>query len=127
MQEQLIDFKTAVLAKEKGFNIPSLLKYASNGKLCDAVFNFDNWYEAPTQSLLQKFIREEYNIDITVIVDWIKGQRVYYVSLSYINSKNEMDIWFSKDSKGYKIQYNTYEEALEEGLYQALLLIETKK
>lgn len=84
----------------------------------------DDDCSAPTQSELQKWLRDEHTIDITVITNWKKGGRVYYVGLSYVKD-NEVWIWFSSDTDKFKskIEYITYEEALEEGLLQALNLI----
>ena len=74
MQETLVTFETAKLAKEKNFNIP-----------CDARWwmEFGSWRESkqgavkcknseeysisrPTQSLLQKWLREVHNIHLMV-------------------------------------------------------------
>ena len=125
MKEQLISFETAKLAKEKGFNIPSNKMYAIGKDKYMLTSNrvpLKNVTHAPTQSLLQKWLREEHHIDITVIINWIDGNRIYYVGLSYINSENEIDIWFSIDGtkNKSKIEYKTYEEALEVGLQEAV-------
>ena len=147
MEEQLIEFSTAKLAKEKGFNIETLHFYTKprskmfgideHGRSYsahntpkklytigeDATLNIESVYPAPTQSLLQKWIREVHKKDITVITDWIQGQRFYYVGLSFINSENKIDIWFSKELSGMRKKYETYEEALEIGLQEALKLV----
>ena len=90
MKEQLISFDTAKLAKEGGFNIPCFyyyednnLKepYLENGSSTDVDFRVDltdllenmnnkhlsgDFVSAPTQSLLQKWLREVRNIHIRV-------------------------------------------------------------
>lgn len=140
MKETLIQFTTAKLAKEKGFNIETLYFYTKpNSKMfgtdekgrlypikniskklykCgeNAVLNIENVYSAPTQSLLQKYLREVHKINIEVR---------YYGN----------GLW---RSEGYKITPNfeennfkelfltgasTYELTLEEGLFQVLNLI----
>jgi len=143
MEEQFIKYETALLAKEKGFKHDyKNCIYLDEGKF---VFyqnyetkeiyalgnNFDEMHpnagtieiplqvDALRQSELQKQLRLK-NIDITVITDWKKGKRIYYVGFSFVNSKNEIDIWFSKDEDKNKIEYSTYEDALEVGLLESL-------
>ncbi|MEM7485050.1 MAG: hypothetical protein AAF348_07560 [Bacteroidota bacterium] len=134
MKEQLIEFKTAKLAKEKGFDWPVRYYYQHNieGKLitsdleeelsnCNDTPNYPEWSRS-TQSLLQKWLRK-LHIDITVITNWLKdGKKIYYVGFSYLNKNNKIDIWFSKKS-GNKIEYPTYEQALETALYEGLKII----
>lgn len=125
MKEQLISFETAKLAKEKGFTEP-----------CENWYNFSRLllencpqktypsndrkfpsYSAPTQSLLQKWLREKHGIHVTV----------------YFCSKNEYDVSVGKSKYPCmhhdliyepKRFYSTYEQALEIGLKTALELIE---
>ena len=116
MENQLITFETAKLANEKEFNISQDCGYESNGTYFDNSQDYDGCkfgyckeiYLAPTQSLLQRWLREEYNIHIT------------------INCKRtdlSLDgFWYVMKSQESKM-FNTYEEALEKGLYEALKLI----
>jgi hypothetical protein len=114
MEEQLISFETAVLAKEKGFDIKTLYRFL--GEIYREVdLNcqlWDNEYYAPTQSLLQKWLREVHGIMISVDIE---NDCKYFISLTIIspNSTGD-DIWGD---------YKTYEEALEEGLLNGLKLI----
>lgn len=78
-----------------------------------------HYYLAPNQSVLQKWLRDKC-IDISVITDWKQGKRIYYVGFSFVNTKNEIDIWFSKDEDKNKIEYSEYEDALEVGLFESL-------
>ncbi len=80
MKEKLVTFETAKLAKEKGFNIPSRYYYNQKHNKIDYdlheaqvvdgtyVNSFVNLldYPAPTQSLLQKWLRERHRIDVTI-------------------------------------------------------------
>jgi hypothetical protein len=149
MEEQLIEFETAKLAKEKGFpfvddysynwydnkglkkrvNYPgeeSLSDYFNEVYLKDNnLYNGNNdteenpitrygedLYLAPTQSLLQKWLREKHNIEVFVhpyFKDKIKSLKTYEVVID-------------KNSTTYS-GYKTYEEALEKGLKKALKLI----
>lgn len=132
MEETLITFETAKLAKKKGFNIQCNAEYFTDGaiSLTSSRETFIRAIEhnkviacmAPTQSLLQKWLRERHNIDITVITDWNKPQKGYYVGLSYINDKNQIDIWFSRNEDG-RVKYQMYETALEAALQFGLSLI----
>ena len=143
MEESIVLFETAKLAKEKGFKWKTLDSFykmtfeeiwksnsrEKHGEFIDwnteTISVPKNNISRPTQSLLQKWLREVHKSDITVITDWKKGVRVYYVGLSFINKTNEIDIWFSIADDKNKIEYKHYEQALEIGLQEALKLIET--
>ena len=127
MQEQLITFETAKLAKEKGFfqetnrlEIPyynykgefkgdvsdwRIRKYIRGEDTSDIEFVF-----APTQSLLAKWLREEHNIIVLVDYEGIDGY--YYKFYSYKEGNKNYD------ASGKN--YNTYEDAYEIGLQEAL-------
>ena len=103
MQDSLITFKTAKLAKEKKFNWKVKQIYDNNGKKIDVISytnksnqliigNSSHIYNicaAPTQSLLQ-------------MTGKAKRSDIKFVDRNY---------------------YSTYEEALEKGLFEALSLI----
>ena len=118
MQEQLISFETAKLAKEKGFILPCHYWYNFKGLLCGrferehhpANGNFPS-YSAPTQSLLQKWLREIHGIHIAILPKMLPSNQVTYYSFK------------GKLKKNFENLYNTYEEALEVGLLEALKLI----
>ena len=99
MEEQLISYETAKLAKEKGF---------------DFIYIIDNEltnHSLITQSLLQKWLREVHNIHITVT--------------SISQESWQYHIQKPKDKLGdnYNEDYENYEEALEDGLQESLKLI----
>lgn len=129
MKEQLISFETAKLAKNKGFNIPVANCYNENGEIGDLEYhnfllNFNsssqiagsntNLYSAPTQSLLQKWLREVYKEDIFVI----QSEHKYYP----INNGVGLDMeTFTLLLTQYDwVRFNAYEEALEHGLLVCL-------
>lgn len=130
MTEKVIDFKTAKLAKEKKFNLETnnfytkpniklfgvdehgrtyLIKNIS-GKLYKlgehAVLNERNIFEAPTQSLLQKWLREVHKIN------------VYCVPTEIDETK-----WYHNIASSFKVYTGSYEEVLEVGLQEGLKLI----
>lgn len=124
MEEQLISFETAKLAKEKGFGgkeLTTLNGYFRGGILCNIPCNnksdfcHEDEFSAPTQSLLQKWLREKYKIIVSIN---IMSDLSYYSLLIDIN-ENKLDLKNQSKNRGF----NTYEEALEVGLQEALKLI----
>lgn len=150
MKEQFITFETAKLAKEKGFDIPTIQFYTSGKKayLSEAEdymterYAESNWNNgrgsyptepekvscsAPTQSLLQKWLREQYSIYVTVLPyrdSEAEIELCFYYSL--IQGSEELDdILCNEDHLGASSEnFDSYEKALEKGLQEALKLIE---
>lgn len=68
LRDELISFETAKLAKEKGFDVECERYFDETG----GMWTYNNWgdglrdgaYWRPTQSLLQKWLREKYNIEV---------------------------------------------------------------
>lgn len=123
MKEELITFETAKLAKEKGFDEVCSYLYENSKEIVYTTHknsglnkHFD-WYSAPSQSLLQRWMREKYNIHIEITWNPNETDKHYYASLNYIVGAH------NKDTLNEAITYITYEEALEVGLYEALKLI----
>lgn len=151
MKEVIISFEVAKLAKEKGFNAPTLFFYFKNfqagldyilinqfgetqfGKI-ENVDNHNkegyyiNRYSAPSQSLLQKWLREEYGLFV-LVTDVVKSNlperkeklnwycEIYNVDDFNIRIKNDKNAFY----------FDTYEAALEAGLSQALKLIKDEE
>ena len=149
MEDIRITFETAKLAKKKGFDIKgqNVFDLKNNNKIInfkdlaiqefiddvetagylDKAFNYlkedinrtddnndkDYYLLAPTQSLLVKWLREEHNIIVLVDYEGIDGY--YYKFYSYKEGNKNYD---ASDKN-----YNTYEEAYEIGLQEALKLI----
>jgi hypothetical protein len=140
MEEELVSFETAKLAKEKGFNIPVIKHYTPKG-YCNESEGYQterleesNWNDgmgsyptlskdvccsAPTQSLLQKWLREVYNTHL-MVEPFYNEQKVLVYGFDLITERIEEETIVEK---GFK----TYEEALEVGLQEALKLIEIVK
>jgi len=142
MEEQIITFETSQLFSKHNVGV-----YLSH-KVCDYEIDMDNnkivglnWdiegYEAielidlytPTQSLLQKVLREKYNIDIHV--DLFSDSK-YASGIQYIREEkklqdDECECECDEENivDNFRSGYGTYEQALEEGLQQALKLIVT--
>ena len=108
MKEQLISFETAKLAKEKGFGCETDNYYSedSNELINEAYCNCEEYgTSAPTQSLLQKWLREKHNFAVLIEEGWTWTHRFGWCT---VNAGKE---------------FNTYEEALEDGLIKALKII----
>lgn len=147
MKEQKISFETAKLAKEKGFNLWCEKQYVETlehtldcgrgdvitfpyqyprviitGKLTEWDINYGF---APTQSLLQKWLREEYNCIVEVVfqysVAYTGGKIKYFSTVDYYGK--DMENAITEDADFRSKLYNTFEEALEVGLQEALKLI----
>ena len=139
--EQLINFETAKSAKEKGFNQPTkknyFLKYPENGKLKDVKIILDDndwvyynhhrgydvtieWEDfafAPTQSELQKWLRDNHNIHIEIE---LASDEELNILIPYVY---QFSVY--KDGKGTfdREFYEKYEETLEVSLNKSLELI----
>ena len=120
MTEQLVSCPIALLLKEKSFNIPCYDFYlVSTEKLYeDGETNhneFPDEASAPRLSLVQKWIREKYEIHVYPIRN---PDNTYVCSINgiWLEQENIEDFNFFKD-------FDTYELALEEGLIYALNLI----
>lgn len=117
MKEQLISFETAVLAKEREFKWNN--EYMHFTLLDNNVYPEGELFLKPTQSLLQKWLRDEHNIHIYIEPSWVGG------SNTDIEAKPYYTPWvvynFEEDTA--PDYFDTYEEALEDGLKDALSLI----
>lgn len=114
MEEQLISFKTAKLAKEKGFDIATIHRYDEFGQIVEGMVFSNREIYAPTQSLLQKWLREKHKIHIWTIMT---GAEIFTTHLLH-------DYWTHVHrEKGRIKEFDTHEMALEKGLQIALKLI----
>lgn len=117
MIDELITFETAKLAKEKGFDENALSFYNEDGSDLNPLQDNINYYDKfkkCTQSLLQRWLREEHNIQVYVNSHTRHGPaRTYWKD--YIAYVDNFAINDARDE-----EFQTYEEALEVGLYHAL-------
>ncbi len=119
MEEQHIIFETARLAKEKGFNLRCEYFYnaGSGWKLqSDSILRtgHDEFVEAPTQAQLQKWLREK---GLFVSAETVEGNnRLKYSAVVKDIKTNEFIL------DGFSM-YIEYEDAIEDGLQEALKLI----
>jgi len=135
MEDTLVQFETAKLAKEKGFGWPTLNYQWTDKKFSQSVINSSSggrlhiqsqWNEGseitisiPTQSLLQKWLREKHQIIVLASLDQTSYPKYCPEIFKYKDFGNYQEVTI-KDFALYK----TYEEALEAGLLSALNLIQ---
>lgn len=127
MEDQLISFETAKLAKEKGFDLPTRygmhnLKdrrdcFSGLGNYDSLNYNSHNHlYSLPTQSLLQKWLRDIHNIHVAIVGGCFElSEGLFWeIQVGIIGA----------DSNDYEGDADcTYEQALEKGLQEALKLV----
>ena len=144
MEEQLISFETAKLAFEKGFpQEPNKLRvpyYNYKGEIKGDVTEFLKRYlkkedttgyeniSAPTQSLLQKWLREVHKISVCIDFRHSDTNKIEGINSVYY----DINIYRLHSGDAYKIINmsqisDIYEKALEIGLQQALGLIPQAK
>ena len=139
MEEQLIKLQTAKLAKEKGFDVicekayfetlkhtletsrdgeitfpykpPRILKRSYGDEFTIFIA------EAPTQSLIQKWLREKHNIHVSPRESWSIDN-----TLEYVCTVNGNHVTHGIKNKPIN-RFDTYEQALEIGLQEGLKLI----
>lgn len=135
MYEEVIKLETSKLASEKGFNIRQFQYFDADGELtelyscfcddrdvntcsCGAEEIYDagkDAIQAPTQALLQRWLREQRTpIIVTATTDFVAWEvQIQHPDKGLFTiTKNAEDRWF-----------NSYEEAMEAGLLEALKLI----
>jgi hypothetical protein len=123
MTEELVTLETAKLLKEKGFNEPCMIainiedgrQYGTNRTNSELPIKVCSH---PTQSIAQKWLRETKNIHICV----------YNCACGYGYEISKADNGTHIISSAYKgtndgEEWDSYEEALEAGLQEALKLI----
>ena len=117
MTEEFVTLETAKLLKEKGFREDCMAFYTKDGLFnCNSYINTNVLkLPAPTQSLAQKWLRETKNLHIEM--SYMYGDYWIYDILTIPNH----DLVGLVDRP--IVHYNTYEEALEDGIKEALILI----
>ena len=81
-------------------------------------------FSAPTQSLLQKWLREKYKIHL-VIIPTVEGYFTYKLLDIHCDPENKIET--SPYSDVCSTDFDTYEQALEAGMQKALMAINADK
>ena len=139
MEDEIVSFETAMLLKEKGFNEPCSYYYENNdlyklgyyhGEGTGFVRNnspIDGRFlcekmqcTAPTQSLAQKWLRETRNITFNANPHSNDGKIIYVVTIKVISSNKYIDFNVMMDTSNKATMFDTYEDAIEDGLKYCL-------
>lgn len=116
MKEQLVSSETAQLAREKGFDWETPVFRV---RLEDT----ENNYMRPSQSLLQKWLRDVHGWHI-LLIPVVTMHYTYKIMKVW---KKDFDPDLEIETPPYKgvnaYDYGSFEEALEEGLKEVLKLI----
>lgn len=141
MEEQLVSVKTAKQAKKKGFDVVCDYIYdisdkkdpvitRNQGGLGNLSYFEDRFIGGPSQSLLQKWLREEKDIVVEVIFNDGLARKLYEVAHKKPSSNFHWSIYTSINDPDFiyqkfwsDVQFKTYEEALEQALQQALKMV----
>lgn len=121
IHEEICTYEVCKLAKEKGFDVPTFDWYDYTGNYHKGLIPHElhecpqyKEYYAPTQSLLQRWLREEKKISVEV--SWFEvGKKYFWVA----KDMNNHDVFKPKTTKCMTF-YDTWEQALESGLKYAL-------
>ena len=115
MQDTLITFETAKLAKQKGFDdirtnhLPYMLEGDDEGCIGASIY-CKVYANCCTQSFLQKWLREVHNIEIAV--QWFDNCYIKAIAKKPFKANT------------YRVEgFQSYEECLELALLEALKLI----
>jgi len=123
MTDELISYETAKLAKEKRFDVKTPKAYYDHGGTqvilwVDSEPLNSELAPAPTQSLLQRWLRDAHNIDLWA-QPFVFNLSLPDESYSYFIYKDGV---LATDSVGFI----DFEEALEAGLLEALKVIKNE-
>lgn len=129
MEDQVVLFKTAKLAEEKGFDETILMQYRDKDAIPDTGWAFKKNSElvkgrcsAPTQSFLQRWLRENHNIEAYIVPTYYVKIKEYQGYYGPIDNMKPM----TGEMGGY-VRSSNPEENLELVLVKALNLIKTKQ
>ena len=133
LKEDIISFETAKLAYKASFIfkgrtndwLSTTLPYHEDG-IRDVRFNYNGeYYPAPTQGLLQKWLREKHKIlvEVNYRTFGVSSGNGYSYMVERKNKDKSMNNYIGKDVWS---GFETYEQALESGLQEALTIIINK-
>lgn len=124
IEEQYVSFDTAKMLKEAGFDVLCASLYNNNGfgwnSLSRGNYNScESLFSRPTQALAARWLREVHGMYIE-IYHRVTGYGYFIVEIE----SNEL---LAIPTIGDKIQFDTYEEAFENALREAIKLIKKER
>ena len=139
MEDEIVSFETAMLLKDKGFNEPCSYYYeddelyklayyhgdgtgfvCNNSSISDRLLCEEMQCTAPTQSLAQIWLREIHNVTFNANPHSNNGEIVYIITIKNISNKKCIDFNVMMDARNKATMFDTYEDAIEEGLKYCL-------
>lgn len=131
MREQYITIETAKLAAEKGFNIETRNSdYMVDGNYpgeIGACISCTAYVPCPNQTLLQKWLREVHQIYVDIDIDQTTAPKFCYMISRFIGNPTNLAAeewdWENHPNGENWHLHRKWEDALEEGLFEALKLI----
>ena len=147
IEEAYVSFETAKLAKEKEFDEEFENMHVWNnfkGEILEDVSGYNmknshlckNSYSAPTQSLLARWLREKYNVHVIPKPIYDSDRLEQYGCDIHCPDKNGLvftiishvfPVYKQTPNHNMTKELGTYEEAMEEGLKEALKLKESEE
>ena len=138
-----VSYSVAMLAKEKGFDVPlseyydtrtrSVMSGPEYGSERDVITNWNDGMgayptmpgevscSAPTPSELQRWLRKEKGLDVNCLSYFGDDRkRMYFFSVEKSVNNKFVEEVFNCISKVQKLLYNDYDEALNDGCKVAL-------
>lgn len=126
IKEQYISLDTARMLKDASFNVPCRRHYTKSGSTWETAVpeTIDDsksctWFPCPTQALAARWLREVHRIvvDVAYIPPHV-GRDVWQY---FVGGMDDMVLLGDYEPSDRK--YETYEEAMETGLQEAIKLI----
>ena len=139
MKYKLITKETAILAKECGFDECTYSDCWVETLDGDIIHNDDrrsipehdrcvSVLSQPSQYQLQSWLRKTFDIHVNPIPNFKHKIGHYHLGVVFVNSENQIDTVIIKNKKGVIEQnkfFETYEDALENGLVKGLEISKT--
>lgn len=125
IHDEIVTFEVAKLAKEKGFPLQKVIKQDGRAFFYELPqshpdwANCDAWY-LPTQSLLQRWLREEKGIQIYIDSDLDFYDETFVYEWQIANKENFDNGGFEIHRYNSEEFYSTYELALEDAMKYTL-------
>lgn len=124
--EDYVSFETAKLLKEKGFKEECLTRYDSKGNFVEEEYKF-NWNfqtvdtSAPTLQMTMKWLREVYNIHITIhYSSFLYGTHPYCWSIDKMDSIPKANTQIETSTNTHDYSFVHYEKCCESAIKYSL-------
>ena len=127
IEESYVSFETARMLKDAGFDVPTSTHYSNSGEVWQSPtpvdYNDDKSCKAcsrPTQALAARWLREVHHLNVYACFDDVcfdDGERKWFFMRENTMINDYTSVYCSI------ISYDSYEQALEAGLQEAIKLL----